>query len=279
MSLQIDRRRPDAGGLFSLRRACASRFCRAQRRLLAAPPERDAIGSSANARQRIVGELDTGSEARGHEQHQLLRLRTVGRHFSQRQYAELDDLAVIRPRLARILGLIAGLSQLRLQVKNQRLLRDPLGKLVEQIIRWLLGRLFGRDVHQLVWRYYVAYRLPLAALVDEDESVNAVVLLVGKAVRDWERTDRLRRIRMAGEELVQFRGLWGIGWTRDDGLQQITKVLSGPYREELERVGHHVGVGSAGQVVLDGDATGHRGRAVGHSRHPTAIREARGHRN
>jgi len=28
-------------------------------------------------------------------------------------------------------------------------------------------------VHQLFWRYHVTYRLPLAALVDEDESVNA----------------------------------------------------------------------------------------------------------
>src|SRR6202043_2916389 len=135
------------------------------------------------------------------------------------------------------------------------------------------------NVHQLFWYYQVAHCLPLAALADEDESVNAVVLLVGKAVRNWERTDRLWRIRVAGEELFQFRGLWSIGWARDDGLQQITKVLSGPYREELERVGHHVGVGSAGQVVLDGDATGHRGRAVGHSRHPAAIREAHGHRN
>src|SRR6266481_9294359 len=106
-----------------------------QRLLLAAPRERDAISGSAHARQRIVGELDTGGEIRGLEQKLLLRLRAVGHHFSQRQYAELDDLAVIRPRLARILGLIAGFGQLRLQVKNKRFLRDPLGQLVEQIIR------------------------------------------------------------------------------------------------------------------------------------------------
>src|SRR6202043_1156026 len=95
-------------------------------------------------------------------------------------------------------------------------------------------------VHQLFRHYQVAHCLPLAALADEDESVNAVVLLVGKAVRNWERTDRLRRIRVAGEELFQFRGFWGIGRARHDGLQQTTKVLAGPYRKKLERVGPHV---------------------------------------
>jgi hypothetical protein len=77
-------------------------------------------------------------------------------------------------------------------------------------------------------------RLPLAVLADEDEGVDAVVLLVGKAVRNGERADRLRRIRVAGEELLEFRGLRGVGRTRDDGLQQITKVLAGPDGEELE---------------------------------------------
>src|SRR5258708_232305 len=96
--------------------------------------------------------------------------------------------------------------------------------------------------------------------------------LVGKAVRNWERTDRLRRIGMAGEELFQFCRLRGTGRTRDDGLKQITKVLSGSYGEELERVGHHVGVASARQVILDGDATGHRGRAVAHSLPPAPRR-------
>jgi len=78
---------------------------------------------------------------------------------------------------------------------------------------------------------------------------------------------------VAAEELFQFRGLGGIGWTRNDRLQQITKVLSGPDRKELERVGHHVGVGSTGQVILDGDATG-IAASRRHSRHPSAIREA-----
>src|ERR1700746_1167233 len=98
----------------------------------------------------------------------------------------------------------------------------------------LLGGLFRRHVHELFRHYQVANCLPLAALADEDESINAVVLLVGKAVWNRKRTDRLRRIRVAGEELLQLRGLWSIGWARDDGLQQITKVLSGPNREELE---------------------------------------------
>src|SRR5450755_3382725 len=41
--------------------------------LLAAPPERDAIGGRAHARQRIVGELNTGGKVRGQEQQLLLR--------------------------------------------------------------------------------------------------------------------------------------------------------------------------------------------------------------
>src|SRR5580704_13460972 len=100
-------------------------------------------------------------------------------------------------------------------------------------------------MYQLLRRYHVAHRLPLTALIDEDESVNAVVLLVGEAVRDRKRTDRLRRIRMAAEELFHLVRMWRIGRTCDDGLQQITKVLAGPYREELERISHHVGGMSA----------------------------------
>src|SRR4029077_18051300 len=110
-------------------------------------------------------------------------------------------------------------------MKHQRLLRDPFGEGVEQVVRGQLGCLFGRDVHHLLWRYYVAHRLPFAALVDEDERVNPVVLLSGKAFRDGKGTDRLRRVRVASEELLQFRGLWSIGRARDNGLQQIPKLL------------------------------------------------------
>src|SRR5882757_4993393 len=164
-------------------------------------------------------------------------------------------------------------------MKNQGFLRDPLGQLVEQVIRRLLGCLFRRNVYQLFWRYHVAHCLPLAALADKDERVNAVVLLVGKAVWDRERTDRLRRIRMTAEELFHLIRVWGVAWALSDRLQQITEVLPGSDREEPERVGHHVGVTSTGQVVFDGDATRHRRRAVGHGRHTTAVREARGHWN
>jgi len=41
----------------------------------------------------------------GHEQQLLLRLQAVVHHLVQGQRAELDDFAVIRPRLAPILGL------------------------------------------------------------------------------------------------------------------------------------------------------------------------------
>ena len=102
---------------------------------LAAPPERDTIGGGAHARQRIVGELDTWGEISGQKQQLFLRFQAVGHDFGQCQHAEIDDLPVIRPRLARILGLIARLSQNRLHVKNHWLSRDPLGQIVEQVIR------------------------------------------------------------------------------------------------------------------------------------------------
>ena len=206
----------------SARLLVRARTCRSR---LAAPRERDGIGGSAHARQRIVGELDTVGEGSGHEQQLLLRLQAVGHHLVQRQHTELDDLAVIRPGLAPILGLIAGLSQLRLQVKDHRLSRDPLGQFVGQKVGWLLGCLFRCEVHQLFRNQQVAHCLPLAGLVYEDESIDAVILLVRITVRRRGRAERLRRIRMAGEELFQFRRLRGIGWARDDGLQQITKVL------------------------------------------------------
>src|SRR5258708_37369583 len=143
-------------------------------------------------------------------------------------------------------------------MKNQGFLRDPLGQLVEQVIRRLLGCLFRRNVYQLFWRYHVAHCLPLAALADKDERVNAVVLLVGKAVRNRERTDRLRRIRMTAEELFHLIRVWGIRWALSDRLQQITAVLPGSDREELERVGHHVGVTSTRPTPFNADPPSHR---------------------
>src|ERR1700730_16117614 len=76
-----------------------------------------------------------------------------------------------------------------------------------------------------------------------------------------------------------FVGFGASGGLATMACSRSRKSSPGPCRKELERVGHHVGVGSAGKVVLDGDATRHRGRAVRHIRHPTAIREAHGHRN
>jgi len=61
--------------------------------------------------------------------------RLLDTTFGQRQHPELDDLAIIRPGLTCIPGLIAGRSQLRFEVKNDRLSRDPLGKFVKQKIR------------------------------------------------------------------------------------------------------------------------------------------------
>jgi len=70
----------------------------------------------------------------------------------------------------------------------------------------------------------------------------------GKAVRNGERTGRLRRIRMAAKNW-SVSSFWSVRWARDDGLQQVTKVLSVP-PEELERVGH-LSVSVRRQVVLD----------------------------
>ena len=84
---------------------------------------------------------------------------------------------------AGILGVVAGCRELRLEVEGDGPLLQAQRQLVHEEIRCPLGRIGRREMDQMLRHDHVAHGLPLAGLVDEDEGVEAVVLLVGEAVR------------------------------------------------------------------------------------------------
>src|SRR5579862_8186327 len=123
------------------------------------------------------------------KQQLLLHLQTVGDGAVQCQYAQVHDLAILRPGLARVAGLIAVRCKLRLEMKHDRTSRDALRQLVDQKVSRFSDGFFGSQPNGHFRRQDVAKRLPVSGLVDEDEGVDAVVLLVRKTVRRRSRAE------------------------------------------------------------------------------------------
>src|SRR6266567_5959916 len=98
--------------------------------------------------------------------------------------------------------------------------------------------------------HLITDRLPLIRLVDEYKCIDAVVLLVGEAVRRGRGGEGGGDGRMAGRELFEFRRLGGIRRARGQCQQQVAKIFTGGHREELERIDHHVGARPSGRRNL-----------------------------
>ncbi len=164
-------------------------------------------------------------------------------------------------------------------MEHDRPLRDAPRQVVDKKIGRFPGGLVGSQMHELFRGHDVPHRLPMPGLVDEDEGVDATVLLVCKAVRSGRSGEGRGERRVAGGELIQLGRLGCIGGTLADGHQQIAKLLSGGHREELHRQKHYVHLGPARHVELDGHAFGVGRGAVRDGRKAAVVGKAHGHGN
>ena len=91
--------------------------------------------------------------------------------------------------------------------------------------------------------------LPVPGLIHKDESIYAVMGLADEADRRLDRSQRLGHIRMAGDESSSSLVGFGLsGPLLGGGLEQVAELGTGADREELERVGDDVDLGSISRV-------------------------------
>ena len=89
-------------------------------------------------------------------------------------------------------------------------------------------------MHEVLGHQLITDCLPRARLVDEHESIHAIVLFVGKAIGRGQAAKGRGHGRMARRELIEFCRLGGIWRARGQCQQQVAKVFAGGYRKELE---------------------------------------------
>ena len=197
-----------------------------------------------------------------------------------RDDAEIDDAARVRPGLGRIARGIAGACHLHLEMERHRAALQSLREFARQEIRCALRGISGRDVHDAVRQHLIAHRLALAGLVDEDERVDAEIGLVGVAVRCGHGGGGGGHRRVGGDERVEFRWLRGAGRAVRDRQEQVAEVFARRDDKELQRVDHHVGLVAVRQVELDRHAVrvGRVG-AIGQVGNAGRIREPHGDRD
>src|SRR6516162_8929289 len=129
---------------------------------------------------------------------------------------------------------IACRCKLRLQVKRYWAVLEALRQFVHQEIRRLFRRIRCGEMYEVLGHQLITDRLPRARLVDEHESIHAIVLFVGKAIGRGQAAKGRGHGRMARRELIEFCRLGSIWWARGQRQQQIAKVFAGGYRKELE---------------------------------------------
>src|SRR5580698_8010450 len=98
-------------------------------------------------------------------------------------------------------------------MEHDRPLRNTLRQVVDKKIGWFAGGRLGSESHSFFRRHEVAHRLSVSRLIDEDEGVDAVVLLLRKTVRSGGRAEGCRERRVAGGELIQLGRLGCAGRT------------------------------------------------------------------
>src|SRR5262249_9270909 len=94
--------------------------------------------------------------------------------------------------------------KLRLQVKRYWAVLEALRQFVHQEIRRLLRRIRCGEMHEVLGHQLITDCLPRARLVDEHESIHAIVLFVGKAIGRGQGAKGRGHGRMARRELIEF---------------------------------------------------------------------------
>src|SRR5262245_46962015 len=89
-------------------------------------------------------------------------------------------------------------------------------------------------MHEVLGHQLITDCLPRARLIDEHESIHAIVLFVGKAIGRGQAAKGRGHGRMARRELIEFCRLGSIWWTRGQRQQQIAKDLAVGYRKNLD---------------------------------------------
>jgi hypothetical protein len=150
--------------------------------LLRAPPERNYVGLHTSIDQRVVGYLDAGLQTVRQEMQFSLCLVVVRHRLGERYAAHINQLAISRPRLTWVSGLVARIGKLRHQVESNLLLCQTPRQFLDQEVGRHLGRRGGRYVLGPGDRCDLeTERLLLILGVDEDEGVDTVVGFTRKA--------------------------------------------------------------------------------------------------
>ena len=101
-------------------------------------------------------------------------------------------------------------------------------------------------------QHLIAHRLPLAALVDEHECINAVVLFIGEAVRAWHGAGKGGgTVGWLATNCSNFVGLAASGGLAATASSRSRKSAALDTGKNLSELSHHVGIAAVRQMEFD----------------------------